>query len=207
MPNHVASLGSIETPPSIADRVAFWQRVHERLAKFSNRVGAEDQGKVLAAVHGKVPMPAIDEQRALQFENARADADLWAGIRDMHAETVQGHKGLIASAERAVADGEAQAAQADAKAKASQDRVERIQSGEDVPGGLGNGHTRDMKKITGMTEAELRHCEDFAKACRIAEASSPTSWEDLMAEEVRQMMRTMKAVRRAFIRRHLRPTR
>jgi len=35
---HIASLGSIETPLTVANRVAFWQRVHERLAKLSNRI-------------------------------------------------------------------------------------------------------------------------------------------------------------------------
>jgi hypothetical protein len=31
---HVAGLGSILVPPSVADRVAFWQQAHERLAKL-----------------------------------------------------------------------------------------------------------------------------------------------------------------------------
>jgi hypothetical protein len=30
---HVAGLGSIEMPPSIADRIAFWNRLHQRLAR------------------------------------------------------------------------------------------------------------------------------------------------------------------------------
>jgi hypothetical protein len=68
---HIASLGSIILPPSVADRITFWQRLHDRLAKLSNRVTAEDQGKVLGAVHAKVPMITADEQRALQLENAR----------------------------------------------------------------------------------------------------------------------------------------
>jgi hypothetical protein len=35
--------------PSTADRIAFWGRLHERLAKLSNRVHANTHGKVLAA--------------------------------------------------------------------------------------------------------------------------------------------------------------
>jgi hypothetical protein len=46
---HVASLGSIAMSSSIADRIAFWGRLHERLAKLSNRVHANTHGKVLAA--------------------------------------------------------------------------------------------------------------------------------------------------------------
>src|SRR5262249_29133521 len=34
---HVVSLGSIETPPSVAARVEFWRELHERLAELSNR--------------------------------------------------------------------------------------------------------------------------------------------------------------------------
>jgi hypothetical protein len=66
---HVASLGSVPLPPSIADRVAFWSRLHERLAKLSNRLGPDLHGKVLGDVHAKVPMPTADEQRTLQLDN------------------------------------------------------------------------------------------------------------------------------------------
>ena len=44
---HVAGLGSIETPPSVADRVAFWRRVHDRLPKLSNRIDATTQGRLM----------------------------------------------------------------------------------------------------------------------------------------------------------------
>jgi hypothetical protein len=42
---HIAGLGSIEVPPSVADRITFWQRLHERFAKLSNRVDAATQTK------------------------------------------------------------------------------------------------------------------------------------------------------------------
>jgi hypothetical protein len=41
---HVASLGSIITPSSVADRVTFWQRLRERLARLANRIDVEAQG-------------------------------------------------------------------------------------------------------------------------------------------------------------------
>jgi hypothetical protein len=62
---HFASLGSIEIPQTIPDRIAFWQQLHERLARLANRLTGEAQGKVLAAVHARVPMVTPDEQRAL----------------------------------------------------------------------------------------------------------------------------------------------
>src|SRR5262249_52309650 len=61
---HVASLGSIETPPSVAARIEFWRGLHERLAQLSNRLDAETRGKVMVAVHARVPMVTPEEQRA-----------------------------------------------------------------------------------------------------------------------------------------------
>jgi hypothetical protein len=60
---HVVSLGSIETPPSVAARIEFWRELHERLAEFSNRLDAETRGKVMGALHARVPMVTPDEQR------------------------------------------------------------------------------------------------------------------------------------------------
>ena len=61
---HVASLGSIETPPSVAARIEFWRDLHERLAQLSHRLDAERRGKVMVAVHARVPMVTPEEQRA-----------------------------------------------------------------------------------------------------------------------------------------------
>jgi hypothetical protein len=78
---HIASLGSILVPATIADRVAFWRLLHERLAKLSNRIGADEQGKILGAIHARIPMVTIDELRTLQRENAQADEKFWAGLQ------------------------------------------------------------------------------------------------------------------------------
>jgi len=61
---HVASLGSIETPPSVAARIEFWRGLHERLTQLSNRLDAETRDKVMVAVHARVPMVTPEEQRA-----------------------------------------------------------------------------------------------------------------------------------------------
>jgi hypothetical protein len=70
---HVASLGSIETPLSVAARIEFWRGLQERLAQLSNRLDAETRGKIMGAVHARVPMVMPDEQRALQLENAKRE--------------------------------------------------------------------------------------------------------------------------------------
>jgi hypothetical protein len=68
---HVASLGSIETPLSVAARIEFWRGLHERLAQLANRLDVETRGKVMGAVHARVPMVTSDEQHALQLETRR----------------------------------------------------------------------------------------------------------------------------------------
>jgi hypothetical protein len=61
---HVASLGSIETPQSVVARIEFWRGLHERLDQLSNRLDPETRSKVMDAVHARVPMVTPDEQRA-----------------------------------------------------------------------------------------------------------------------------------------------
>jgi hypothetical protein len=140
---HIAGLGSVEMPLSVEGRLAFWQRLHERLAKLSNRVDAVMQGKLLGDIHVRIPMVTLDEQRALQLRNAEADEQFWTNIHDMHAGTVEGHKGLATTAERKIAEGEAEMAKAASHRDAAKERRERLQRGEDVPGGLGKPLTRE----------------------------------------------------------------
>jgi hypothetical protein len=100
---HIASLGSIPEPTTTADRVAFWARLHQRLAKLSNRIGAEDQEKILGSVHARIPMVTIDDMRAVQRENAEADEKFWSGLQGMDTEQAEGHKELAAKSARIAA--------------------------------------------------------------------------------------------------------
>jgi hypothetical protein len=175
---HIASLGSVEMPPSVEARIAFWQRLHERLAKLANRVDAETQGKLLGDIHARIPLVTLDEQRALQLRNAEADEQFWTNIHDMHAGTVEGHKGLATTAERKVAEGEAEMAKAASHRDAAKERRERLQRGEDVPGGLGKPLTReDAERImreAGMTTSDIQHC------VQVHDVSEAIGFETLM---------------------------
>jgi hypothetical protein len=145
---HIASLGSIPEPMTTADRVAFWARLHQRLAKLSNRISAEEQGKILGAIHARIPMVTIDELRTLQRENSEADEKFWAALQGMNAEQAEGHKELAAKFARVAAAAEAQAKISAEKAAFAKDRIERLAKGEDVKGGLGKPMTReDYEKI------------------------------------------------------------
>ena len=185
------SLGSITLPPSVADRITFWQRLHGRLAKLSNRVTTEDQGKVLGAVHAKVPLVTADEQRALQLENAKADAQFWDRVADMYAGTATDHKGLAARAERTAAEGEVERAKAAEHAARAKERVERIERGENVEGGLGKQQI-DVEAIlieAGWTKA------DFKRGRLLQELGEGAS-EELRSEVMRRHKRGHASARR-----------
>jgi hypothetical protein len=159
---HVAGLGSIETPPSVADRVAFWRRVHDRLPKLSNRIDAATQGRLMGELHARIPMPTIEEQHALKLENARADARVWAGLQDMHASTADGKEGLVALTERQITENRASAAKAAERLARAKERIARLEQGEDVPGGLGK--PSDFEAIlrdNGFTDRDIQHCMDM----------------------------------------------
>jgi hypothetical protein len=47
-------------------------------------------------------MPTPDELRDVQLENAKADQRFWDGLHGLHTDTIEGHKGVIAAAERAM---------------------------------------------------------------------------------------------------------
>jgi hypothetical protein len=165
---HVAGLGSIECEPmTIAGRVAFWLALRPRLDKLANRIGT-DQVKILDAVHARIPMVTIDEQRTLQRENAEADARLWEGLHDMNAGQAEGHKEIAAKSARIAADAEKGAAEAAAKAATAKDRLDRLAKGEDVSGGLRKPMTReDMEKIlknAGWTAADIRFTAELGEA-------------------------------------------
>ena len=68
---HIASLGSVDADVSVRERLAFWAKLPERLARLGNRVGPDDQAKIYGALHARIPMVTPDEQRAIQEENAR----------------------------------------------------------------------------------------------------------------------------------------
>jgi hypothetical protein len=161
---HIASLGSILREPTIADRVGFWSRLHARLGALGNRVTAEDQGKILGAIHARIAMVTADEQRALQRENAEADAGVWDNLQDMNAAMAEDLKGVATATSERIAAAETAAADAAANAAERNARIEMLDRGEAVSGGLGKPMTRkDFIKALGITECEARRWMDMAK--------------------------------------------
>ena len=196
---HVASLGSIPDPPSTAERLAFWQKLHERLARLSNRV---DAAKVLGEVHERIPMVTPGEQRALQLYNAKADEKFWGFLHEANADEAKGNKLLAADAERKALAAQVRATDAAGKVAAAQERLAKIERGEDVQGGLGKSMTIEdvvqAMRDAGWTDADFQHCrdlntldgwglfEDYLATCNEARHKATKRIEHRL---VRQMMR------------------
>ena len=71
----VTNLGSVPKSPSVADRIAFWRRVYETLAELANRIDAETQGRIISAVHSRIPLATPNEQRALRARPPRQGSE------------------------------------------------------------------------------------------------------------------------------------
>jgi hypothetical protein len=189
---HLAGLGSIALPLTVEDRLAFWRAVEDRLARLGNRISADDTAKVRGNLFARIPMPSIDEQRAVQLAKAKADADLAGTVRDMHAESVANHQRHVALAEATTAEHRAALAEADAQAAAARERVAAIGRGEDLSGGLGRALTIDgiiaLLKRDGWTDADIAHVQDTAEVYRVLagddEARAEILTRKLSAESV-----------------------
>jgi hypothetical protein len=64
---HVAGLGSARLPLSRESRIEFWKQLHPRLERLANRLDADTQAKVVAAVDARIPIVTIEEIRAQQL--------------------------------------------------------------------------------------------------------------------------------------------
>ena len=129
---HVASLGAIASPLTVAGRVEYWQNLHQRLGRLSNRLDGEIQAKILGAVHARVPMPTVDEIHALNLEEAKQHEAAWR-MRHVQAEgIVEANKQLAEGASKRVREGEPLLAVATEEINAAAARRERIERGENV---------------------------------------------------------------------------
>jgi len=157
---HIASLGSIVVPWTVADRIAFWTRLHERLGRLSNRLDAAKQGEIIGAVYARIPLPTPDEQRALQLENAETDERLFSQFEAMFDEKIGGEEALVAKTEAAIAADQTTAADIKTRLSAARDRIARLNNGEAVAGGLGKPVTYEdalaFLRAGGWTKADIK---------------------------------------------------
>jgi hypothetical protein len=149
---HVASLGVVPSPLTVAGRVEYWQDLHQRLGRLSNRLDDETKAKILGAVHARVPMPTVDEIHALNLEEAKQHEAAWR-MRHVNTEAiVEENKLRLKAAERLIAGGEPLVASAAEEVKAAEERRGRIERGENVPL---PGKPPSLKEL-GITPAHAR---------------------------------------------------
>lgn len=190
---HIAGLGSIAEPMTIASRLAFWTGLRERLDKLANRVG-DGQVKVLDAIHARIPMVTLDEMRALQRENAEDDAKFWDALANMNAEHAEGLKGHSGMALRKASEAEAAAKEAASNAARAKDRLDKLAKGESVVGGLHKPMTaEDVCRLAGWTPTDIREAMAMSRLDKSAH-------EALLRDQLAAMLRAEKAVRRRLLR-------
>jgi hypothetical protein len=183
---HIASLGSVDADVSVRERLAFWAKLPDRLARLGNRVGNEEHPKIYGALHARIPMLTPDEQRSIQVENAKDDERFWGTMRDFNASSIEEHKALIARVEARIAEQASKVAEAAEKAEAAKDRLEKIGQGESVAGGLGSRlDINAMLKAAGFTPSMMRRA-------RLLNSLTETEFETLI-----EQMRAADAVDKA----------
>jgi hypothetical protein len=169
---HVAMLGSIAVPMDVAGRLAFWQALHERLARLANRISPEQQAAIMGKVHERIPMVSIPEQQSLQRENAEEDVRFWETMAAMQSEQAEEHDKLAAMAGKRAKDHAAEATKAREEAAHAKGRQDRLARGEAVAGGLSRVDGAAVLKAAGWTAADRKHARVVAELERwgLAEA-------------------------------------
>jgi hypothetical protein len=149
--SHVASLGSVPLPPSPADRVRFWIKVHQRLATLSNRLDDKTRGAILAAISARIPIPTVEDQEAARNSGREANATLFAVLRDKH---------------RGLADVYRRGAEQETAAAEAVDGLETAHASRPMT----RAEMRRFLKSIGWTDADIRHAQDLAVLCELADA-------------------------------------
>jgi hypothetical protein len=195
---HIAGLGSIPVPQAVAARIEFWTQLQQTLARLSNRIGADDQGKILTAVHARIPMPTLDERRVLQIQNADADVRFWSELQDMQQEQSVAKKELAETVTRQAVEHGKEADNAREKAEAARQRLARLKSGEDLAGGTGKQLShKEMVAIIGGPAAARR-------ALKVAVIYEAGAKKQMLDEQAKRAERIENRVINEFYRRHVR---
>ena len=146
----VASLGSVPASPSVADRIAFWRRVYQTLAELANRIDADAQGKIISAVHSRIPIVTPNEQRALRVRSRpqpeKAPRDQGAKKRPQNEAPTPASSSTNAGALPFpripfLPAAENEGIQTEEHAEVAQERITQAENGESVGSGFGKPMT------------------------------------------------------------------
>ena len=109
-------------------------------------------------------MVTAEEQGAVQEENFKDDERFWDTMRDLNAASVEEHKSLIASAEAKLKGHESAGPPTPVeKLETAKNRLQRLQRGESVSGGLGKKlDIVAIMKAAGITPGDDDACGSTA---------------------------------------------
>jgi hypothetical protein len=173
---HVGALGSVDAEVSVRSRVAFWAKIHDRLAALGNRVGTDEHAKILGALHGRIPMVTPEDIRAVQEESFADDERFWDSMRDMNASHIEGLKGHIALAASKIATMEPEVAKAAEKVEVARSKREKLKRGEAVAGGL----KKQQIDVVAILKAAGFTPRDFSRL-RLTSSLSKAEFETALA--------------------------
>jgi hypothetical protein len=191
---HIASLGSIPMPATVADRVEFFRKLSERLRKLSNRIG-DERAKIVNAIVGRIPRITDDDMRTLQRENAEADKAFWAGLESLNENMEKRKKDFGEFVLREAADIKAAREAATKEIAAANGRLDQLAKGEDIKGGLGKPvDVEKMLRDAGVTAKEMRQWRQTAFI------SDMGAFDELLKESQSSMRRAEAAAHRRVLR-------
>lgn len=143
---HVASLGSVPLAMGPADRIAFWIKLHQRLATLSNRLDDKTRLAILTAIHARVPIPTTEDQEAARSIGRESNAAFFASLRDKH---------------RALADNHRREAERETAAAETVDGLEATYASRPMT----HADMRRFLRAMGWTAADMRHAQELAALC------------------------------------------
>jgi hypothetical protein len=152
----LASLGSIKQPLTVESRDEFWLKLHDTLARLSNRIDTTAITKILANIHARIPMVTNDERTAHAIELAEHDQRIWDGMRGMFEGAASDMAALANKANAASTEGRKQAAEATANSAEAKERIERLQRGEAVAASKPVDFERILREAV-MTTGDIQH--------------------------------------------------
>jgi hypothetical protein len=141
-------------------------------------------------------MAAADDQIAHTLTVARQDAKVFGTVAEGVAEMIAGKRVMIARLQADIVELESAQDRYTAEAAITQDRVARLERGEDVPGGIGKPiDPQEVLRRAGYSDAELRHL------C-VEGAMTEATYESYYAEVLRRLTdeRSNRALARRFLR-------
>jgi hypothetical protein len=179
-------------------RISALQRFVGKAYSHPGRIGTDADGCLAAPSRPNRTSVSGSSQTAGPDRRRRADAKLHNAVAENIAEMIEGKRAMVVQLQADIAELETARVQSTTEAATAEDRVSRLQRGEDVPGGLGKPiDPVQVLRSVGATDAEIRHM-------RVVAAMTEATHESYFEEDLRQMHVANERRERAMARRFLR---